>query len=319
MNKKLKQLTSCIALVALLAQSIWCVSDILKPVFIGDVYNAVDAFYAQPDNSVDVMVYGSSHAWKGFDAGELSKNYGINAWNYGGNWQYINTTALFLEDSLLSQSPKVVLIESFLINSVHENTSLNGEIMYTNHLRWSEAKVRYIKQVFGTQTEEYFSYFVPLVYYHANWNALNKWNFVNPSDGYDFIAAKGYRSSDEVQPVTIPNYTTFNQKSLSSQAEDTLNRIVKICKDRGIDVVFYVVPWAGEYEYRDAMIAYTKENGCYFVDFFEKADEVGISGETDFQDSGHLNDSGSKKIANYMGQYLFENFGIGNPKESAAN
>ena len=319
MNKKFKQLISCIVLLVLLAQSIWWASDILKPVFIGDVYNAVDAFYEQPDNSIDVIVYGSSHAWKGFDTAELSKNYGVNAWNYGGNWQRINTSALFLEDSLLSQSPKVVLIDSFLVNAVHENTSLNGEIMYTNHLRWSDAKIRYIKQVFGNQIEEYFAYFMPLVYFHANWNSLNKWNFVNPTDEYDFEASKGYYSSSDIVPITIPDYTTFNQTPLHSQAKETLDRIVKTCKDRGIEVVFYVAPWDGEYTHRDAMLTYAAENGCYFVDFFEKAEEAGICGETDFQDHGHLNDSGSKKIANYMGQYLFENLGIGNPTELTTN
>ena len=311
MKKIIKRCISCIILLALLVQSVWKVSEILKPIFIGDVYNAIDTFYEQPNDSIDVLVYGSSHAWKGFDAAELSNNFGINAWNYGGNWQNISTTELFLEDSLLSQSPKAVLIETFLVNSVHANTKLNGEIMYTNHLRWSDAKMRYIKQVFGEQRDEIFAYFFPLVYYHTNWNSLVRWNFENPTDSYDFLAGKGYLASHVVNPVTIPDNTTVKQEALCEAAEATLDRIVKTCKDRGIQVVFYVAPWDGEYAYSEAMAAYAQKNDCHFVDFFEKAEEAGLDGATDFQDSGHLNDSGAKKVANYMGQYLYENLGIG--------
>lgn len=313
MKEKIKKILSCIVVLVLLAQSIWCVSEVLKPAFIGDVHNAIDAFYEQPDNSMDVMIYGSSHAWKGFDAVELSENYGVSAWNYGGNWQNISTIELFLEDSLLSQSPKVVLIETAMVNEVLINTKLNGQIMYTNHLRWSDAKKQYIKRAFGDQPEEYFAYFFPLVYYHTNWNNLTQWNFMNPTDSYDFVANRGYLASHAVVPVTIPSQEGLKQESLGKAAEETLDRIVKTCKDRGIEVVFYVAPWEGEYLYAEAMAAYAQENGCYYVDFFACGQEAQLDGATDFQDAGHLNDSGAKKVANYMGNYLYEQLGIGNP------
>lgn len=297
----------------LLALSIQFISNILKPNFIGDVYNTIDAFYDQPDNSMEVMVYGSSHAWKGFDTEELEKNYGVRSWNYGANWQYINTTELFLEDSLLSQSPKVALIEAFHIDYVHADTVLDGEIMYTNHLRWSEAKLRYIIQVFGKNLKEYFSYFFPLVYYHGNWNSLNHFNFINDTDDYDYVKARGFLSYDDVVPITIPDYREFEQYPLCDDALATLDRMVASCKERGIQVVFFLVPWEGEFNYRDALAAYAEENGCYYVDLFEHAETAKLDGATDFQDSGHLNDSGAKKVANYMGQYLYENLGIGNP------
>lgn len=318
MKNRIIKIGSVLVVLALLAQGIFCVSQVLEPIFIGDVYNTIDAFYQQPDNSMDVMIYGSSHAWKGFDAAELSKNYQVSAWNYGGNWQNVSTTELFLEDSLLSQSPKVVLIESYLINSVYINTKLNGEIMYTNHLRWSDAKQRYIQQAFGDQQDEYFAYFFPLAYYHTNWNSLEQWSFQNPTDAYDFVAGKGYLASDAVAPVTIPDYRKAKQEQLSPEATATLDRIVKTCKDRGIEIVFYVVPWEGEFAYREALSAYAEENGCHYVDFFEKAEDARLDGATDFQDTGHLNDSGAKKVANYMGQYLYEHFGIGEPARETA-
>ena len=41
-----------------------------------------------------------------------------------------------------------------------------------------------------------------------------------------------------------------------------------------------------------------------YINFFEKVEELGLDCNTDFQDKGHLNTSGAKKIANYIGKCL---------------
>ena len=56
------------------------------------------------------------------------------------------------------------------------------------------------------------------------------------------------------------------------------------------------------------MAQYASENGCTYIDFFKLVDELGIDPDSDFQDAGHLNTSGSTKLAAYMGTYLHEHF-----------
>ena len=74
------------------------------------------------------MIYGSSRAWKGCDTTVMADEYGLSAYNYGCNWQAINTTALFLQDSLLTQTPKVVCIETGLVDDIEKNTGMDGQI-----------------------------------------------------------------------------------------------------------------------------------------------------------------------------------------------
>ena len=43
---------------------------------------------------------------------------------------------------------------------------------------------------------------------------------------------------------------------------------------------------------------------------FEKIDEIGINPNTDFYDKGHLNDTGTIKVSNYLGKYIVEQYNL---------
>ena len=120
----------------------------------------------------------------------------------------------------------------------------------------------------------------------------------------------GFDESDEVVPVQLENPETFEQKGISSEARNTLDDIVKICRQKGIEIIFYTVPYEGSYKYAEEMKAYAEENDCIYIDFFEKVEEIGLNCDTDFQDKGHLNTSGARKIANYLGRFITENYDI---------
>ena len=305
----------CLVVLALIAGSVWYLGDIMKPIFIGDAYNAIKAFHSIPENSAEVIIYGSSHAWKGLDAAHMYRQYGIAAYNYGCNWQHINTSALFFKDSLRTQSPKVVLIEAFNINNVLMNTGLTGEILYTNQIEWFDGKADYLHQCFGSSIKGYLGYFFPFIYFHENWSTLNQWNFMNPTDNYDFTDTMGYLGSSAVLYSNLSDPTTFEQQPLCDAAIAVLDEIVTICNECNIDIVFYTAPYEGTFHHADAIRSYAAENGCAYIDFFECLEEAGMSGETDFRDEGHLNDIGSQKIAEYLGKYLSQNYSLTDVRE----
>ena len=71
-----------------------------------------------------------------------------------------------------------------------------------------------------------------------------------------------------------------------------------------------MVPYSEEYLYNDAMQEYAEVNGCAFIDLCKNYKEVGLDGKTDFSDTGHLNSSGAKKVSDYIGEYLSENYDL---------
>ena len=125
-----------------------------------------------PENSFDVIACGSSHVYKGLNVNEMTERYGFSAYNYGCNWQFLNTTTLFFEDALRTQSPKVILIETFNVDKVHEDTDLNGEIYYTKGISDFKGKREYLAQCFGKNKDRYLSYYIPLLAFHETGQTL---------------------------------------------------------------------------------------------------------------------------------------------------
>ena len=64
----------------------------------------------------------------------MYEDYGIGAYNYATNWQKINTSALFLHDSLRTQSPKIALIETVFVDDPKMDSDLDGEIYHSQKL-----------------------------------------------------------------------------------------------------------------------------------------------------------------------------------------
>ena len=272
---------------------------LLDPFESADGLDAVKAFHSLEENSLDVIVYGSSHAWKGCDTRVMRDKYGIAAYNYGCHWQRINTTELFLKDSLRTQSPKVACIETFTVNSVLHNTDLTGEIYYTKPMKNFKAKQEYLKQCFGTNIERYASYYFPIIMFHDNWNAVTEENFVN-TDYERFVESSGFYPTSDIYPCKLPDYHTFTQKDIRESALKTLDEIVAVCNEHDIRIIFFTCPWEGENKFGNALTEYAKKNNCEYLDLFRYYEEMGLDGNSDLNDAGHLNTSGAGKVADFL-------------------
>lgn len=310
MKRKIKILLSCAITFSLIIGLINRLGDLVRPIDTDIALNSIDAFHALPENSLEVIGFGSSHMWRGMSPMEMYEAYGIGAYNYGCNWQHINTTALFLKDSLRTQSPKVVLIETYLVNELLENTNIDGEIYYTRGIDWFQGKWQYLKQCFGDDKERYLSYFMPLCAFHDNWVNLEMKNFQEIGDGLYFHKTMGLVYTENVTPITIPDSETFEQEELSESAKAVLDEMVSICNENDIEIIFYTAPHQGTYAYGDAMKKYAKENDCVYFNLYEYVEEVGIDGETDFADEGHLNNSGAVKVSDFLGEYIVNNYDV---------
>lgn len=272
---------------------------------------AIEAFHDLPENSVDVIVYGSSHGWRGVNAVEMYDRYGIGAYNYCANWQNLSTEALFVFDSLRTQKPKVALIETYKINNVFTDEDFCGEIYYTKWIPDFDKKKEYTIRAFGNQWERYFAYYFPFSQFHSSWNELKVDNFINMYDKEEFLGTMGYYyhpddSPEKTMTVDFGNPAEFAQKDLDDITIELLDEVVEECHKNDVCVIFFSTPWQGQNEYHDAMTAYAEQSGCEYIDFFEIADDVGLDGSMDYMDLGHLNDVGAKKVADYIGEYILQ-------------
>ena len=300
----MKKIVCWISCAAIIGISVFYAGRILQPNFTVDAFHAIESFHSMPENSFDVIACGSSHVYKGLNVNEMTERYGFSAYNYGCNWQFLNTTTLFFEDALRTQSPKVILIETFNVDKVHEDTDLNGEIYYTKGISDFKGKREYLAQCFGKNKDRYLSYYIPLLAFHENWTNVNYYSFDSGTSVEEYQAAHGFSGSDHIVPTVISDPATFEQKELPDSSVRLLDKIVNICNENNIRLIFYTVPYEGEYNYSDAMAEYAAANNCTYLNLFEHMDDVGLNGDTDFMDIEHLNISGATKVADYLGEYI---------------
>lgn len=309
MKKTILRICSVLITLALTFTGSSALGYILRPTNTDGTYLRVREYHNLPENLLEVVVYGSSHAFKGVNVRTLYENYGIGAYDYGFNWQKINTTRLFIEDSLKSQNPKVVVIESFMAHLLRANTNITGEIFYTRYLGDSPGRRRYLKQCFGLNPERWLSYYLPICAFHENWENLEKNSFrslLDPKVVERYYM--GFKGTDHIKAVTLGDPATFQQKEFDKNALAELDAIVDLCHERNIEIVFMTIPYEGEYMYADAMEKYAQEHGCAYINLFEHVEEIGLNPETDFSDKGHVNTEGATKVADYLGAYLKQHY-----------
>lgn len=309
MNKILKPLIGCVITLSLTIGLVQYTGHILDPEWTEDGFDVIEAFDLLEDDSLDVIVYGSSHAWKGCDTRVMCNDYGLNAYNYSCNWQSINTILLFLKDSLRTQHPKVACIEAGTVNNIEQDVDLNGQIYYTRPMANFDGKKQYLRQCFGNDIERYVSYYVPLVMFHDNWNLVNFENYRFPGP-QRFIDSRGYLASSRAVPFEDPGYESFQQEEIQEDCIAVLDEIVSICNESDIQLLFYTSPWAGEYCYGDAMEKYAADKDCDYINMFQHTEDMGFDWSRDLQDAGHLNTSGSAKLAAYLSEYIIDHYDV---------
>lgn len=99
-------------------------NELLKPKYyyteIWPTTNTYLDFYKLEKNSVDVLLFGSSHAVTAFNPQVLYDNYGITSYNLGCEQQSPLITYYWLREALKYQTPKVVIIDTY---TFHKYTS----------------------------------------------------------------------------------------------------------------------------------------------------------------------------------------------------
>ena len=305
MSVVIKRLLCIISILAMVVYGIDSLGFFLSPFESNDGIVAVKAFHQLPENSLDAIVIGSSHAWRGFDTRILCDEYGVSAYNYGCHWQHSNTSLLFLQDALTIQSPKVVLFETFRVDPVMD-TNLTGEIYYTRAIQNGEAKREYLQQCFAGKIDRYISYYVPLTVFHSNWANIDKSYFYSERSVAGLLSTRGFLESEAVaENISLKRPEDCEQNELDVSCRAVLDKYVELCRENNIQLIFYTVPYVGEYKYFEAMEKYAAEKQCVYLNLFDIIDPV-----TDFQDLTHLNSNGSAKVARFIGNYIKNNLDL---------
>lgn len=248
--------------------------------------------------TVDYLVMGDSEGWVSVQPMELWRSQGYTGYNLSRAGQRLQDFYLQLKDTLATQRPEVLLLETDIL---YKSVGLIGESegFLTTLLCQS----------------------IPFLRYHERWSQL----LSGPAEAQTASQRDVFRGAyynPVVSPYTGGDYTqpTDRVKALPLTQRYFADKIVRLCRDNGIQLILYSAPsplcWS--YEMHNGLAEYAREQGLEYLDFNLLLPELGIDWSQDTQDAGdHVNAFGARKLTGYLAEYLSQHTNLADHRGEA--
>ncbi len=275
-----------------------------------DGITPMEDFYSYPEDSIDVIMLGSSHLGVNVDTTILANQYGIASYKLWGATQPIWNAYYNLVEALKTQHPKVVVLEALGLAHDTEYYGSANAVKNTFGLRWSRNKVDAIQASF--EPDEVMDALFPLAQYHSRYAELEAKDF-----SYYFWddphSEHNTQNWDAVCPMEEPS-TSQKTLPLGDKQLKYLKKIIYLCEKNDIPLVVFTAPYTIPDEERarlnTANELLTEEN-IDQLDCLTNYKDYGIDFSTDFGDTaGHLNSAGCAKLSSVLGEYLRSHYDL---------
>lgn len=303
-------------------------------------------YYNEDKNSIDALILGTSHAYRGILPMEMYQLCGVKSYNLATSTQPIEVTYYALREAIKYQNPRVVIWD--VSNLYIDNTDEYRWKLVTDEMIPGENKIslirEYLKKV--ESTEEIYTDLFPLLEYHTRWKELLKQDFDLSHKNKYYFGKGGQISSVMREAVSVDEMNSFTNRLIKNNekvvyeyhgGESSENRerdvlysteilnanvewffkIKELCDENNIQLLAVKVPAIEEpqrynsawtFAKYDKTQAFCDKNGVAYYDLLYDTD-IGLDWAEDTIDGGrHLNLYGAQKVSANLGNYLIEHY-----------
>lgn len=274
-------------------------------------YSKYYDFYEQKQD-FDVLFLGTSHVINAVYPMELWRDYGIVSYNLANHSENICTNYWQLVNALKYTTPKVVVIDLYAVDG---DSKVNVKYLhnFTDNMPLSLTKIRMVMDLL--EPADWAEYLFELSLYHSRWDDDFGSDDLHPATGLEKGAELREEVVVNVAPELIPKEEYDPTERLNKQY---LQKIIDLCKEKQIDVVLMYIPYSipeGEQTVANWGYVIAEKNNVPYINFVYE--DFDLNYATDCADiSHHLNASGAKKVTDYLGRFLTENYDISDKRES---
>lgn len=270
----------------------------------------------------DVLFFGTSHVMYGISPLEIWNEYGITSYNWGSPHCSLPSTYWKLRNVLDYETPKLVVVDCCLatwtaktygVYRIHQAFDA-FPLSYTKWMTVNDLMKDEMAYVGLTYTDsERYSILFPLFHYHTRWGELQKEDFIN-----EFVDTKGYELRLEVaEPDEISNTSEKTEITEDMSGVIYLERIIEECQNRDIPVLLTYLPFSIDETSKKESNMIQDIADKYGVNYVNFTNLDVVNYKTDYADSSHMNIFGQKKVSEYLGEYILENYEIEDRRDSA--
>lgn len=293
------------------------VNCIFKFKSISGTYN-IAKFYELKNDTVDVLILGSSHAYEDFNTGILWNEYGMASYILGGSVQPMWNTYYYLKEAFKTQTPELIVLEGYRVIQNEEFIDDSRIIQNTYGLRWSADKLNAIK--ISSPKERWMEFIPEYTQYHARYMELSKADFCANQGEALYEDWKGFYCNMATTSLEVKDVLGVEARSpLYEKSEEYYRKTIELAQENNIRIVVVISPYAAinedEFSLYNTASDIAAEYAVDFIDCNRLLNEIGINYSTDTADSGHLNYRGNQKFSQYIGKILKDNYDISDRRE----
>lgn len=318
-DTRTRRLVSSLAFCALLFAELAYAGAVLRPDRSGAVGGAAwKGFSSLEPRTLDVIVFGSSHAFSGVDPSILWRERGIASFVLGGPAQMLQVTEYYMREALRTQQPKVFALEMASSSYSPRTFSPSFHAMNVGLMPWSVNKLA--ASWFATPAEMRINVLVDVWAYHGRWSELTKRDFDLRAKTAEATYLKGFNPSMTSREVASQPYVRPASDYPVAEAgvaynRETLRRIAALCEEHDVELLLFLTPTGPpgnmSYYMERAAAALTGEfDNARVLDLSVPGAVPGLSYESDFLDGGHLNWRGAEKTSRVLAEYLSTTYAL---------
>ena len=237
---------------------------------------------SEKEDTIDVLFLGDSLVYSSISPMEIWNEFGYTSFDCSGAAMIMPDAYEYLEYAVEREHPKVVMMEANIL--------------------FRDPAKRDLATSLASKAKE----IMPIITYHNNWkNYLVKGTMENWINVY-----KGYKYITKVKSGKNEDYMIYNkEKELIPKGNyKYFEKMIELCEKNNIKLILIGCPSQLSWKYTKHNTA-TKIAKKYNLEFINlNTLNIGINWVKDTKDRGaHLNNSGSKKVSIFLGNYLKDN------------
>ena len=272
----------------------------------------VNGLYNLKDNQIDVLFLGDSSMSRSVSPMRLYEDTGITSYNYSINSSRVYMVYYMLKDTLLTQKPKVVFFDTITLFYEYREREEEQRPSF-DYMRWSKVKMEALNDdLFSENFFDKVSFVLPIFRYHDRWQHLGEKD-IKPLFSSKNSITRGYYLSGSYKPnKRASTYMNKNDKEVHmlKETEEYLYKLVDLCKENDIDLVFLGIPDSLVWNYASSkkMEEIAKKTDTVFLDLND-SDKYEYDWNTDSENGlTHFNISGAIKTTKYVEDYILDNY-----------
>ncbi len=287
-------------LLVLSASLMWL---ILTPVFRKNPSSSAYQLSLLPENSIDVLVLGSSHAQYSVNPGVIYDHSDLYTFVLGTGCQPMIMSYYYLEEALKTQSPEVVILEVFTMLPSQAVCYADGMFYVAASQMSGQTRIDAINEI--DNAEKIQEYLYDLAITHDSWREEGFYRRgIDGLFGYVPMQPTDFSSRYVAMVEPSEKEVELKQKDVSA-----LKRIVSLCEEKGIQLILMKTVFdrtQGDVSALNQVKAISAENQVPFIDFHDLVDEMEFTFGPD-GDTWHNTIWGAEKVSKILANYLVEN------------